>query len=151
MKSLSHATDREDIVRRISAVTPSAKRLWGSMTVGGMVCHLSDSYRVALGELPANSVKLPLPAAAMKYMALQSPVRWPKGVRTVEEVRQGGGGTAPGDFGADRACLLDALQRFCEYPGLAQAAHPFFGPMSDADWLRWGYLHADHHLRQFSA
>jgi hypothetical protein len=24
-----------------------------------------------------------------------------------------------------------------------------FGPMSERDWMRWGYLHADHHLRQF--
>jgi hypothetical protein len=28
-------------------------------------------------------------------------------------------------------------------------SHPIFGPMSKADWLRWGYLHMDHHLRQF--
>jgi hypothetical protein len=27
--------------------------------------------------------------------------------------------------------------------------HPIFGPMSAAAWMRWGYLHADHHLRQF--
>jgi hypothetical protein len=27
--------------------------------------------------------------------------------------------------------------------------HPIFGRMSDAAWLRWGYLHMDHHLRQF--
>jgi hypothetical protein len=28
--------------------------------------------------------------------------------------------------------------------------HPFFGSMQHADWMRWGYLHADHHLRQFN-
>jgi Protein of unknown function (DUF1569) len=27
--------------------------------------------------------------------------------------------------------------------------HPIFGPMTAKDWMRWGYLHADHHLRQF--
>jgi len=27
--------------------------------------------------------------------------------------------------------------------------HPIFGPMSRPAWLRWAYLHADHHLRQF--
>ena len=27
--------------------------------------------------------------------------------------------------------------------------HPIFGAMSVKDWMRWGYLHADHHLRQF--
>ena len=28
-------------------------------------------------------------------------------------------------------------------------SHPMFGPMTPEDWMRWGYLHADHHLRQF--
>jgi hypothetical protein len=27
--------------------------------------------------------------------------------------------------------------------------HPIFGPMSNAAFLRWAYLHMDHHLRQF--
>ena len=31
------------------------------------------------------------------------------------------------------------------------ADHPFFGAMSVEQWMRWGYLHADHHLRQFGA
>jgi hypothetical protein len=29
--------------------------------------------------------------------------------------------------------------------------HPIFGRLSPAAWLRWGYLHCDHHLRQFGA
>jgi hypothetical protein len=28
-------------------------------------------------------------------------------------------------------------------------AHSFFGRLSRTEWLRWGYLHMDHHLRQF--
>jgi hypothetical protein len=28
-------------------------------------------------------------------------------------------------------------------------AHPIFGRMTEAEWMRWGYLHTDHHLRQF--
>jgi len=27
--------------------------------------------------------------------------------------------------------------------------HPLFDEMSERDWMRWGYLHADHHFRQF--
>ena len=27
--------------------------------------------------------------------------------------------------------------------------HPLFDEMSERDWMRWGYLHVDHHLRQF--
>jgi hypothetical protein len=30
----------------------------------------------------------------------------------------------------------------------AGRARPIFGRMSDAEWLRWGYLHTDHHRRQ---
>jgi uncharacterized protein DUF1569 len=32
---------------------------------------------------------------------------------------------------------------------LGGQVHPIFGPMSESAWLRWAYLHADHHLRQF--
>ena len=34
-------------------------------------------------------------------------------------------------------------------PNAGWPAHPFFGAMSSSAWLRWGYLHMDHHLRQF--
>jgi hypothetical protein len=27
--------------------------------------------------------------------------------------------------------------------------HPMFGAMTTLEWMRWGYLHTDHHLRQF--
>jgi len=26
-----------------------------------------------------------------------------------------------------------------------------FPEMNEREWMRWGYLHADHHLRQFGA
>jgi hypothetical protein len=46
--------------------------------------------------------------------------------------------------------LLKTVERFCGCTQL-MIVHPMFGSMKRADWLRWGYLHADHHLRQFSA
>ena len=27
--------------------------------------------------------------------------------------------------------------------------HPVLGPMTRANWMRWAWLHTDHHLRQF--
>jgi hypothetical protein len=69
---------------------------------------------------------------------------------TSESVRQGGGGTRPLAFAEDQARLLGTFAHFCGCSALA-ATHPMFGSMHRADWLRWGYLHADHHLRQFSA
>ena len=150
-KTLANASDRTEIVQRISALTPTSRRLWGSMSIGGMVCHLYDAYRVPLGELTSEPVKIPVPRSVMKFFALQSSGPWPKNVRTTEEVRQGGGVTAPGEFAADKARLLEALERFCVCRSLAGIEHAFFGPMSHEDWMRWGYLHCDHHLRQFGA
>ena len=71
-------------------------------------------------------------------------------MKTTPEVQQGVGGTCPGAFGDDQKCLFDTVSRFSAYAALDQAEHPFFGRMSADDWLRWGYLHADHHLPQFN-
>jgi hypothetical protein len=61
-------------------------------------------------------------------------------------------GTRPVDFAADLA-EVEALLEVVTAPGrsLDRPPHPVFGPMSEAEWLRLGYLHTDHHLRQFGA
>jgi len=64
---------------------------------------------------------------------------------------QGAGGTPPGDFERDRDGLLLLTERFCAAdPGL-KWRHPIFGELTDSERMRWGYLHMDHHLRQFGA
>lgn len=119
------------------------------MSVHQMVCHLCDSYRAALGEKAVSPATRLFPRTIMKWVALQLPVNWPKGVKTRPEVEQGISGTPPVEFERDRAMLIVVFDRFCEPSANLAPAHPFFGPMSRQDWLRWGYLHADHHLRQF--
>ena len=84
----------------------------------------------------------------VKWIALHLPVRWPQGIRTVPEVDQTAGGTKPIEFFADLAELEALLNRFASHGG-NRPPHPIFGRMSEAQWLRWGYLHTDHHLRQF--
>ena len=56
------------------------------------------------------------------------------------------------EFERDRAELLKLVERFCEFCNAPKRprAHPIFGEFREDEWLRWGYLHADHHLRQFS-
>jgi hypothetical protein len=149
MKTLANMEDRTEVRGRIEGLTASDPRMWGSMTVGQMVCHCTDAYRYALGERPAAPVEKPIPRAVMKWMALSSPVMWPKNVTTVPEMDQvAGAGTPPAEFAADRAALLDAFDRFVERSG-EWPPHSMFGPMSREDWMRWGFLHMDHHLRQF--
>ena len=149
MRTLKLKSDLQFIVQRISALTPSDKPVWGRMTVDQMVCHVYDSYRVALGEKSVSVAAVRVPRPVYKWLALQLPMKWPKGVPTRPEVEQGVGGTVPAEFAADRADLLSVLARFCETNSNLSLSHPIFGEMTSEDWLRWGYLHADHHLRQF--
>ena len=77
-------------------------------------------------------------------------MQWPHGVATRPEMEQGIGGTAPVEFLEDREKLVALIERFVK-KGFDWAEHPVFGEMSEKDWMRWGYLHCDHHLRQFGA
>jgi hypothetical protein len=119
------------------------------MSVHQMICHLDDSYKLALGlrtALPATGFTQ---RTVLKWLALKAPVKWAKGFPTRPEVQQGKGGSPPVDFVQDHASLLSTFGCFCQDLPVPLVLHPVFGKMTTADWMRWGYLHADHHLRQF--
>jgi hypothetical protein len=86
----------------------------------------------------------------VKWIALYVPLQWPAGIRTAPEVNQEIGGTRPAEFEADLA-QLEHLTDLVASGRFNGAVHPFFGRMSHAAWLRWAWLHMDHHLRQFGA
>jgi hypothetical protein len=123
-KSLLNSADKKNIFERLSNVRPDSQRRWGRMTPHQMICHLSDSFRSRLGEKKNSSVSNVFTRTVMKWGALYAPLPWPHGIKTMPEMDQEIGGTPPDDFERDR-------------------------DMSEAEWMRWGYLHCDHHLRQF--
>ena len=149
MKSLIQQKDTQEILRRVAALRADSPRRWGKMTCPQMICHLSDSFLLALGEKQASPVKLPIPRAMAKFGALYVPIPWPKGVATRPEMEQGVGGTAPTEFLGDRERLVRVVERFTAIQKFEGIEHPMFGEMPGKDWMRWGYLHSDHHLRQF--
>jgi hypothetical protein len=149
VKTLSSADDLTDIRSRIALLSPTDVALWGSMSTPGMVCHLSDAFKYPLGERDVAAFKsLPIPRFLFKWLALHFPVRWPKGIKAPPEIAPRMGGTPSGDFETDRALLLSKLEAFTRISG-PLPPHPIFGPLTHAEWMRWGYLHCDHHLRQF--
>lgn len=149
MKSLLHADHKAEILERLQHIHPESPRRWGKMTPHQMICHLSDAFRLALGERSARSVQTILNTSIVKWVALYVPVPWPKSYPTMPEMDQMIGGTAPIAFARDMETLRTLIERFCA--GERDAAHPIFGPMTHKQWMRWGYLHMDHHLRQFRA
>jgi hypothetical protein len=120
------------------------------MSAHQAVCHVADGLRMAVGEKPVRQDGGPLQRTLVKWIALYVPIPWPSGIATSTEIDQALEGTPPVDFASDLAQVEALLERVTTATRtLDRQLHPRFGRMSDAAWLRWGYLHLDHHLRQF--
>jgi len=138
------------VLRRLRSLLPDSPRRWGRMSPHQVICHMIDSTRVALGDLTVSRVDTYLNRTLVKWIALQLPIPWPSGIRTRPEIDQVlGGGTRPADFASDVTSLEALTKRFIAERDFAGRVHPIFGAMSHEEWHRWGYLHLDHHLRQF--
>jgi uncharacterized protein DUF1569 len=153
MKTLARPADQAEVLRRLRDVRPDSARRWGRMSAPQMVCHLADAFRMALGRKEVSHVPGVLSRTVVKWIALYAPLRWPHGIVTRPEIdQQLRGCTTPGDFGADVEQVEGLVAIFtARGSGVIWPDHPVFGKMSDGDWMRWGYLHTDHHLRQFGA
>jgi len=150
MRTLENPRDRQELLERLAKLRSDSARVWGKMNAPQMVCHLNDSFRLVNGERPGRAVDNFFTRTVVKWLALQLPLQWTRGTPTMPEVDQFVGGTPPGDFEKDKKDLVSLTEQFAAKPAyLATARHPFFGKMSEEDWMRWGYLHMDHHLRQF--
>jgi hypothetical protein len=147
MKSLASAAVLSETKERLRRVTPEDKALWGRMSVTQMLRHLSCSYDVALADREVGPMKGP-PPWLLKFAALRSGLQWPKGTPTTPELIR----ALEEESTATFAELIDENVKKMTVVASGvkwQSSHPMFGKMSAKDWMRWGYLHADHHLRQF--
>ncbi len=147
MSTLADPRIRAACRERVQRLEPNAGAKWGRMTARQMVCHLNDSFRVAMGDKYASPAGGLLQRTFIKWVALHTPLQWPPGVPTRPEIEQGRGGTPPAEWESDRAELVRLIDGFRERRAFAK--HPAFGKMSQSEWLIWGYRHVDHHLRQF--
>ena len=151
MKTLARPRDRDELLTRLRTVRPDSAARWGRMSAHQMICHLADAFRMATGAKVVSPASGPLQRSVVKWVALYVPLAWPGGIPTRPEADQMIGGTKPLEFVRDvgevETLLVEVAAR---HPG-SWPVHPIFGPMSHGAWLRWAYLHTDHHLRQFGA
>ena len=151
MKSLRQPESLAEIHRRIKKLSAESSRQWGRMTVTQMVCHLADAYRAHTGDRECVEVSPLWKRMGLKWAALYGPLPWPKGrIATLPELDPLRDGTSPSEFAHDVERLEQALDVFVQTASEGRCErHMLFGPLSPNQWLRFGYLHADHHLRQF--
>jgi hypothetical protein len=147
MKSLFDPVDRAEILGRINALQPEGARQWGTMNPAQMLCHCGLALETATGDRPMKQKflgKLLMPFIRSSVLG--------------EKPFSKNGPTDPTfiasgdrDFTAERARLLELIQRFAERgdPEAAKATHAFFGKLSGQEWGELMYKHIDHHLRQF--
>jgi hypothetical protein len=151
MRTLANPDDLAGLERRLRQLRPDSAAKWGRMSAHQMICHLGDAFSVAAGQRSASAATGPWQRTFVKWLALYLPLPWPRGVPTPLEIDQEAGGTKPQDFAGDRARVESQLRSFAAESAVRCPEHPVFGRMSSRAWLRWGYLHVDHHLRQFGA
>ncbi|HXZ13412.1 MAG TPA: DUF1569 domain-containing protein [Candidatus Sulfotelmatobacter sp.] len=152
MKGLNEPAGKREILQRLEDIHPDSPRQWGKMTPHQMICHLSDGFRMFMGDKKVAPQRTPIPRSLLRFVAIWVPLRWPKGFRAAPELDQQKGGTRPAEFEADKRQLRGLIERFTRTPkDYTFQPHPHFGQLSEQEWMRLAYLHADHHLRQFGA
>jgi hypothetical protein len=149
MKTLATGDDLRSIQRRLGSLSMEDQPRWGRMSVHQMVCHLCGSMRLPLGEIEISDAEVPeLQRRVVKWAALYVPLKWRPNFPTRPELDQCRLNPRLGHFESDRQTAIALTERLCE-ADLKGKRHPYFGVITQTEWLRWGWLHADHHLRQF--
>jgi len=147
MKSLASVEVLAEIRGRLRNVRVDDRARWGKMTAKRMVRHLVCSNEMALGERWVKPMEWPLPVV-VKWIALRSGLRWWKNIQTVPELKKAIAEHSEAELQVLLPAVIGSMEAVARGPRYAPS-HPMFGPMTPEDWMRWGYLHADHHLRQF--
>lgn len=142
--------DLIEFSRRLEALAPQTEPLWGIMTPQHMVEHLSASIRMSNGKLYLSQM-IADEDIPKRLEFLYSDVPFEKNIRQQNSPE----GLRPlrcGSMQEAIALLHEMLrlfeQHFAEKPN-DKPIHPFFGPLTKAQWIRFHYRHMQHHFSQF--
>ena len=146
MRTFWNASTRDDYCRRITRLTSDSKPRWGKFTAAGMVAHLNDALRMAMGELQVEPKRGPLRLFPLKQVILYV-LPFPQNAPTAPElVARCRAADLRAEQAAFRAIAERAAQRKSAEPS---PDHPAFGRMSYDAWGKLICKHTEHHFRQF--
>lgn len=146
MASIFNPDDNQDLINRITSLTPDSQREWGKMSVDQMLSHCIAPIDVAFGNTKLKSNFLfSLLGRMMKKKIINTP-RFKKDSPTAPDfIRKGNY-----DFDKTKSELIEKVRIFKDGTQVIKIKkHPFFGTMSSQDWDNLQLKHLDHHLRQF--
>lgn len=137
---------RVALADRAKRLTADARPAWGKLNATGMLAHVNDSYRMALGELYVKPKNLPLRFTPIKQLIIYV-APFPKGAPTAPELIAR----------CDSAVLADEQKAYAELltrlaavtPQTKLQDHPAFGKLTHRAYGVLIARHTDHHFRQF--
>jgi hypothetical protein len=149
MQNLFNATDRDELVRRLSNLQPSSPRQWGKMNAAQMLAHCAAALEVGCGDSIRKQLLIGRVLAPFVRKSVLGDKPFQRNAPTDPDFKIAG----ERDFEAERSRLAALMERFAgRGPEAAEGlVHSFFGRLSAAEWGRLMYKHLDHHLRQFNA
>lgn len=144
MALLHDSTVRENIEKRVRALTPQSRPAWGKMSVDQMLWHVNQAMGLSLGTVTVGPGGPTMPAWLMRTLVINMP--WPKGGPTHPDFvakRQY-------DFAAERELALKNIAEITSKPiDYSWPVHPAFGKMSGRQVSTLTHKHLNHHLTQF--
>lgn len=146
-ETLFRPTDAAAMVARIERLRPDSKAEWGKMDAAQMLAHCQVPLRVATGEKKLAHNLIGKIFGRMAKKKLMRPGNFKEGMPTHPDFRI----KDAREFEREKSELLRLVRAF-ETGGpavLTREPHPFFGPMTQAEWETLMWKHLDHHLRQF--
>ncbi|HWE41142.1 MAG TPA: DUF1569 domain-containing protein [Gemmatimonadaceae bacterium] len=146
MKSLWQEKTRSELMARARRLTPAHQARWGKFTVDRMLAHMVDAFRMGMGEIEVRQRKIPIIGTWPFNVLFIRLIGMPKNAPTVREIIQ----RPPLSIDAELRELESAMERFAaQHQRTEWPRHPAFGKLSRRSWGVLGYVHTDHHLRQF--
>ena len=148
MRNISDGAVLEDLVSRFRRLAPTQRCLWGGMNAQQMALHVGDASGAVLKQHEFTAKTRGGPTAVRRVALLYFLPRMPRGIKTGAD--PAAAVVDPAQFGQDVERTVALLQRLATAPPDALVdRHPILGPMTRAQWMRWAFMHTDHHLRQF--
>ncbi len=145
--NLFDAAQSRDILARLDRLRADTPALWGKMDVAQMLAHCQVPLEVAMGDVELKRGLIGILFGRMAKRKLLAPGEFGRNMPTHPRFRVSDARA----FAREHARLRGLVQKFASGgPAvLTRAAHPFFGPLTEAEWSALQWKHLDHHLRQF--
>jgi len=139
---------REQLIKRINALSADQKAEWGKMNAYQMAKHCALCDDMFHGRLHIKRVLMGrLIGRMFLKKAVKEGVRFDKNAPTATVLKTT---KDSGDMEQQKREWIDKIREYSDFRN-ENFVHPFFGKMTREQVGIFAYKHADHHLIQFGA